>query len=156
MDDGFLESSLSVASTEISSYMVHATSNERTTPEYVSLSHFTDSLPQDGCPNTNLIARRLPELAEQKVSHEHYTETIAPVVKSPEIHRQTKWQNIVSSDLNPHGRIKEPRTRRKTGRRTGRLDPENAKRATEIRRIRACLSCWLLKIPVCVPYSRQI
>ena len=59
------------------------------------------------------------------------------------------WQHISSTELKPHEVIKDTRNRRKfAGRRHGRLNPETAKNAQEMRHIRACLPCSILKIKV--------
>ena len=59
------------------------------------------------------------------------------------------WQHISSTELKPHEVIKDTRNLRKlAGRRHGRLNPETAKNAQEMRHIRACLPCSILKIKV--------
>jgi hypothetical protein len=67
-----------------------------------------------------------------------------------------KWENTFtsshSSAQDPNQPIGKQRPKikpqRKQGRRQGPLDPAKAKRASQIRRIGACWSCWLLKTPV--------
>jgi hypothetical protein len=59
------------------------------------------------------------------------------------------WQHISSTELKPHEVIKDTRNPRKfAGRRHGRLNPDTAKNAQEMRHIRACLPCSILKIKV--------
>lgn len=68
---------------------------------------------------------------------------------------ETKWDKSVPSldiTLPPtansyRGKAKTQHPR-KTGKRQGPLKPENAKRAAQIRRQRACWLCWLSKVPV--------
>lgn len=66
-----------------------------------------------------------------------------------------QWQIMLSLEDLPHksGRRYRPskppiQKQRKSGCRAGPLKPENAKKASEMRRRRACWSCWLSKIPV--------
>jgi hypothetical protein len=73
--------------------------------------------------------------------------SLAPKLSEP---RNVNWGqdkpvNIHSSSANISNRSK---IRRKGGSRRGSLTPEIAKKARNIRRVRACLSCWLLKTPV--------
>jgi hypothetical protein len=61
----------------------------------------------------------------------------------------SNWQHISSTELKPHESIKDNRAPRKTaGRRHGRLKPKTAKGAQEMRHIRACLPCSILKVKV--------
>jgi hypothetical protein len=66
-----------------------------------------------------------------------------------DIPQPIKWDHTSASEL----RGKSVTIRRKAGRRSGRLDPVRARKAQDIRRIHACMSCWLLKIPVSINAS---
>ncbi|CZR53493.1 uncharacterized protein PAC_03372 [Phialocephala subalpina] len=57
----------------------------------------------------------------------------------------TNWQHVSSSELKPHQVIKDVRQKRKHGGRHGRLTPESAKNAREMRLLRACLPCVIMK-----------
>jgi hypothetical protein len=59
-----------------------------------------------------------------------------------------KWEHMSSTNLKPHEVIKNVKPLRKAGRRHGRLNPETAKGAQEMRNLRACLPCAILKIKV--------
>ncbi|KAE9378477.1 hypothetical protein N431DRAFT_528799 [Stipitochalara longipes BDJ] len=64
------------------------------------------------------------------------------------------WQHISSTELRPHEAIKDVKQKRKSGRRYGRLKPETAKNAREMRHLRACLPCAIMKMscspgPIC-------
>lgn len=74
----------------------------------------------------------------------------APEVKYPESKsRPLRWQqHILSSDVRPHEKIKEVKSRSRSGRRKGQLNAESAKRAVEMRRIRSCLPCRISKTSV--------
>ncbi|KAF8853562.1 hypothetical protein BDZ45DRAFT_76216 [Acephala macrosclerotiorum] len=58
---------------------------------------------------------------------------------------ETNWQHVSSSELKPHQVIKDARQKRKLGGRHGRLTPESAKNAREMRLLRACLPCVIMK-----------
>jgi hypothetical protein len=58
------------------------------------------------------------------------------------------WQHISSTEVKPHEAIKDVKQNRKYGRRHGRLRPEIAKHAREMRHLRACLPCVIMKMTV--------
>jgi hypothetical protein len=60
----------------------------------------------------------------------------------------TNWQHISSTEVKPHEEFKDVKQKRKSGRRHGRLKPEIAKHAREMRHLRACLPCVIMKITV--------
>jgi hypothetical protein len=57
------------------------------------------------------------------------------------------WDNTASFQLKRFGSVKEV-TSRQAGRRKGRLKPEQAEKAKDMRILRACLLCSLSKAPV--------
>jgi hypothetical protein len=67
---------------------------------------------------------------------------------------QPNWMHISSTELKPHEAIKDLKQKRKAGRRHGRLKPETAKHAREMRHLRACLPCVIMKMSV--SWSRNI
>jgi hypothetical protein len=72
------------------------------------------------------------------------------------IFKELQWQHILTPSKESQGSKNHISTspksqtsrRQKLGKRQGPLKPENAKRASETRKRRACWSCWLMKIPV--------
>ena len=67
--------------------------------------------------------------------------------KSMKSSKPLVWDNSASFQLKRFGSVKEV-TSRQTGRRKGRLKPEQAEKAKEMRILRACLLCSLSKAPV--------
>jgi hypothetical protein len=64
------------------------------------------------------------------------------------------WLHMSSTEMKPHEAIKDIKQKRKVGRRHGRLKPETAKHAREMRHLRACLPCVIMKMSV--SWSRNI
>lgn len=77
------------------------------------------------------------------------TTKLTAALKKDWLPKPLDWEHISSTELKPHEAIKEVKYPRKTGgRRHGRLNPETAKHAQEMRHLRACLPCSILKIKV--------
>jgi hypothetical protein len=66
--------------------------------------------------------------------------------------RLLKWECHISANARPRavGRTRGDMTNKKALGRRGCLKPESARKARDMRHIRACLSCRLLKVPVSV------
>lgn len=68
--------------------------------------------------------------------------------KSSRISEPLAWDHTAPSQLQRFGYVKEVKDCLPAGRRKGRLNAEQAKKAKEIRKLHACLPCWLSKVPV--------
>jgi hypothetical protein len=66
--------------------------------------------------------------------------------------REQGWEHVVVAQggLLKVSEISEEEPRRPTGCRTGGLDPKTKEKARRIRKVGACWSCWVQKVPVSV------
>ncbi len=95
----------------------------------------------------------LPKLKNGPKSYDNsqtnLQDTLTEPTEATDIPQPIKWDHTPASEL----RGQSVKIYRKAGRRNGRLDPVRARKAQEMRRIHACMLCWLLKIPVSISTS---
>lgn len=68
--------------------------------------------------------------------------------KCPKISKTVAWDHTASSQLEKYGYVRELKECLPSGRRNGPLNAEQGRKAAEIRKLHACLSCRLSKVPV--------
>jgi hypothetical protein len=88
--------------------------------------------------NTEALLKNTAVTAERTIALNKYTGS-----------QPLNWEHMSSKDLESRQAVKGPKHPRKAGgRRRGRLNPDTAKDAKEMRHLRACLPCSILKTKV--------
>jgi hypothetical protein len=125
---------------------------------------FTAFAPSPG-PNGELYARQgsasapsSPEASKPSPSPEKRPRSGRTSAKGKEKDRSTGWEHIVVAKNGLHLVTERPmeRATKKSGVRTGGLDPQAKEKARRIRQLRACWNCWVQKVPVSVFYDQRL